>query len=123
LQHLPPMAKKTPAEALRPSDQDATGRLIDVLQSLVPQVEALTQQVGLLTERAQVLTEAIDDVRSEMEWAIRNLHYPPPRLISSPPPDDARDGLVKHVSARDPPAQESRYRASVEQRGLWQRPS
>ena len=67
------MAKTKSTETLAPSEPEATVRLIDVLQSLAKEVEALTHQVGTLTDQAHVLTEAIDDVRMELEYAIRNL--------------------------------------------------
>src|SRR5437773_2325439 len=70
------MPKKKPTESSGTTDQQATGHLIEVLQSLTQKVEALTQQVGTLTDHAHVLTEAIDDVRMELEHVTRNLGRP-----------------------------------------------
>jgi len=111
-----PRSKKQPES---PPTQDPSTTLIAACQALTNQLETLTQEVGTLTERTQVLTEAIDDVRCELEWAIRNLHYPPPRLISSAPavhdhPDE------EAIAAAKPLRGKSNEPTPGRQRELWE---
>lgn len=97
--------------------QDPSTTLIAAVRGLTDQLETLTHEVGQLAGRAQVLTEAIDDVRSELEWAIRNLHDPPPRLIGSAPQED-HESTDQVVGAKPLPGKPN-CRAP-KQRDLWE---
>jgi hypothetical protein len=70
------MAKKKHVESTLSTEQQATGQLIAVLESLTEEIETLTKQAGMLSNHIHVLTEAIDDVRAELAWATRNLNRP-----------------------------------------------
>lgn len=87
------MSKKKSRENVGATGEEVGARLIDVLQSLAQEVETLNHQVGTLAASAQVLTAAIDDVRMELEWTIKNLGRP----LWAPTPAPANIGKTEDV--------------------------
>ena len=120
------MAKKKSVEIACASEQQASRQLIGELQFLSEEVEKLTVQVTNLADHAKLLTASIDDVRCEIEWAIKNLHRPkwaPTQAVSSVPHDAQAETCVAQkipvksiASSQQPPL------ASVEEKQqgkLW----
>ena len=114
-------------------------------ESLAALVEKLTQQVVSLDGRLAVLTTAIDELREEVQWAIRNDKLsctPKPVMhITSLPRDPLAPDFgerINRLSGNDVPAEddapgeevessddagavsEQDFDTSVEQRSLWE---
>lgn len=113
-----PRAKKQP-EA--PPTDDPSTAVMTAIRALTDQLEMLTREVGQLAGRTQVLTEAIDDVRCELEWAIRNLHCPPPHLGAGILAEHAHDAEKIQATAEEQVTMEQGAgRAPDRQRELWE---
>src|SRR5437667_6655223 len=63
------MRKSAKPTEVAANDKEATEELIEAVRSLSNEVAGLTGHI-------QLLREAIDDVRAEFEWTIRNLQRP-----------------------------------------------
>ncbi len=73
--------------------------LADSVEKLAGNVETLGEQLETLDERVGVLITAIDDLRAEVEWALRNFRRP--AWEPSPPLTSvARDPLAEDFGAR-----------------------
>jgi hypothetical protein len=92
-------------------------------------VEDLTVEVEKLTGQVEVLRIAIDDLRTEVEWAIRNIYRPAwaptqdPGNGSHAVPTDAKIERVDHSKPDDvqpdDPAPSSAAPTNAQQKGLW----
>ncbi len=73
--------------------------------SLPEVVLALTEQVKNLTDHVQVLWTAIDDIRQEFEWAVRNDRMrgtEPPMHITSMPKDPCAPDFGERINRFTP---------------------
>lgn len=99
--------------------------------NLLEAVAALTDQVKQLTDQVQVLWNAIDDVRQEFEWAVRNDKMSSPRPvmhITSMPKDPCAPDFGARINKYTPqnapemfavPPPVAEEQASGEQRELF----
>ena len=96
--------------------------------SLEQVVEDLTVEVEKLTGQVEVLRISIDDLRQEVEWAIRNIYRPawaPTQNPASPSQQvhsDTNGGREDHAEDLAPPVDSvpaSRAPGSVQPKGLW----
>ena len=89
-------------------------------------IEQLTEQVSRLTDALRVVKDAIDDLRDDLEYAVRNKQpLPPPLHITSMPHDPtvpdfhARLNAVKFEQpSADHPQNETPIRGT-QQQSLW----
>lgn len=96
-----PRGKQPPAPETR-STEDS---------QLALAVDALTKQVRSLVDQVEILRIAIDDLRQEVEWAIRNTFqpaWPPAPPLTSVPQDALAPDLgerVNRVTLHDLPSE------------------
>ena len=97
---------------------------LDRLTSAVDQVIECVQELRSLTDEVRVLREAIDDVRQEIEWAVRNLARPawtptqPLASVCTP-----ADGVPEHKPVDVPTVEasaQSQHARRISQGGLWE---
>lgn len=117
-QGMPPMARR---QSPPPPES-----LADAVRLLSSQVEALTGLTDTLSQRVQLLVSAIDDIREELAWAVRNDKLAGDRgvvHITSMPKDPlAADfgGRINRYTAADLLADSGK---SIEEPGDQPRPS